>query len=129
MRRCTVTLAVALVLFGWTAVGWAAPGGRHSPGGAHGGTTVHGGGSAFHGRRGDFHGGHGGHRFHGHPGFHGHAFIGVSPLWWGPSYVYAPPPVYSQPAPWGYWYYCPSAGAYYPYVQSCPESWVAVPAR
>ena len=56
-------------------------------------------------------------------------FIGVSPFWWGPSYVYAPPPVYSQPAPWGYWYYCPSARAYYPYVQSCPESWVAVPAR
>jgi hypothetical protein len=27
-----------------------------------------------------------------------------------------------------YWYYCPSASNYYPYVGSCPEPWVPVPA-
>jgi uncharacterized protein DUF3300 len=28
-----------------------------------------------------------------------------------------------------YWYYCPSAGAYYPTVPSCPEPWIKVPPR
>lgn len=37
----------------------------------------------------------------------------------------APPP---QP-PLAYWYYCVSAGGYYPDVQSCPEEWVKVPPR
>ena len=32
-----------------------------------------------------------------------------------------------QPPQPGYWYYCPSAGAYYPAVGSCPEPWVPVP--
>lgn len=26
----------------------------------------------------------------------------------------------------GYWYYCNEAGAYYPYVQTCPGDWVKV---
>ena len=26
----------------------------------------------------------------------------------------------------GYWYYCGSVGAYYPYTQHCPEGWRAV---
>jgi hypothetical protein len=34
-------------------------------------------------------------------------------------------PTYA-PAPSGYWYYCPSVGSYYPYVDSCPEPWVPV---
>jgi hypothetical protein len=58
----------------------------------------------------------------------------VSPFFWGwpgyawPGYYYtAPaPPVYVQPN--GYWYYCSSAQAYYPYVATCPEPWVPVPA-
>jgi hypothetical protein len=64
--------------------------------------------------------------FAGHPGFHrddhGRGFVFVGPgLFYGwPSYPYAG-------APRGYWYYCPSAGAYYPYVESCPEAWVEVP--
>jgi hypothetical protein len=29
----------------------------------------------------------------------------------------------------GSWYYCQSAGAYYPDAQSCPEPWVKVPPR
>ena len=28
-----------------------------------------------------------------------------------------------------YWYYCPSARAYYPTAPSCPEPWVKVPPR
>ena len=45
------------------------------------------------------------------------------------------PTVYVQQAPAsgslepGYWYYCQSAGAYYPTAPSCPEAWVRVPPR
>jgi hypothetical protein len=85
------------------------------------------------------HGGHGfshsagGHVEGGHPGFAEHhgfdgrghfdrrdrggAFVGV-PFYWAPGY--------SDPSS-SYWYYCPSYGAYYPTVPSCPESWVPVP--
>jgi len=35
----------------------------------------------------------------------------------------APPPTQS------YWYYCPSARAYYPTTPTCPEPWVKVPPR
>jgi len=73
--------------------------------------------------------------FHGHHGFHGRTFVGVAPLFlWSPGYYYTPPPVvaappvYVQPGSAGYWYYCPSAQAYYPNVPSCSESWVLVPA-
>jgi hypothetical protein len=46
-----------------------------------------------------------------------------------PSPVYAyPAPVYAAPTP-TYWYFCRSAGAYYPYVPTCPEPWVPVPAQ
>lgn len=113
-------------------------------GGFHGGRKggIHGG---VHGHRGNqFHG----HRHHGfrndsfkhHHGFrhhhksHGNAFIGLAPFFlWAPSYIHTPPvvvdpaPVYVQPT--GYWYYCASARAYYPYVTACPESWIVVPAR
>jgi hypothetical protein len=80
-----------------------------------------------------FSGGHPGavenhHDFDGHRDFdrNGRArgFVGVSPwFYWAdpPAYAYTPPPP-------SYWYYCPSAGAYYPYVSSCPEGWVPVPA-
>lgn len=78
---------------------------------------------------------------------HGRVFIDVGPFWWGPYppppyYVYAPPPVIveqapvyiqqpapSAPPPQGYWYYCPSARAYYPTVPTCPEEWMKVPPR
>lgn len=42
-----------------------------------------------------------------------------------------PEPIVVQPAPQPQaqsWYYCDSARAYYPYVESCPEGWRAVPA-
>jgi len=41
------------------------------------------------------------------------------PYRYGWTYRYAPAPTY--------WYYCPSYGAYHPYVSSCPGSWVVVP--
>ncbi len=79
--------------------------------------------------------GHGGfdghHGADGHPGFDGHHFdhhrFGFAPGF--PFYGYYPyyPPENGYQAP-AYWYYCPSAGAYYPYVQSCPEAWEPVPA-
>jgi hypothetical protein len=45
-----------------------------------------------------------------------------------PAYAY-PAPVYAPPPLPTYWYWCPSARAYYPYVPSCSEAWVPVPAR
>jgi hypothetical protein len=36
-------------------------------------------------------------------------------------------PRYVAPYP-AYWFYCPSAQAYYPYVIYCADAWVAVPA-
>jgi len=81
--------------------------------------------------------GHSGNHFHHRPHFHSSIFIGA-PLFWGPyygpGYYYAPqpPPVYIEqsPAPLEqdsqYWYYCPSARAYYPYVGDCPDGWQRV---
>ena len=81
---------------------------------------------------------------------------GYYPYWYYPPYYYAPyvytpptvvvqePPVYVQqpqpqqsaPAaaqpgapPAGFWYYCASAGEYYPRVASCAEAWIKVPPR
>jgi len=56
------------------------------------------------------------------------------------TYPYAPyppapayaPPVYAAPPPPpapSYWYYCPSAGGYYPYVSGCPGGWLTVVPR
>ena len=68
-------------------------------------------------------------------GFAAGAFTGVvlgsafAPVYAYPAPVYvAPPPTYAPPPP-AYWYFCRSAGAYYPYVPSCPEPWVPVPAQ
>jgi len=105
--------------------------------------------------RGGF-GGHGGFHHGGfHHGFRGGVFIGGpwwwDPWWWGPPYAYPYPywyyppygpsapasaegssvyiqkPSASSEQPQGYWYYCASATAYYPYVQTCPEAWIKVP--
>jgi len=43
-----------------------------------------------------------------------------------PGVVVAAPPAPPAPAPAQYWYYCPSAKAYYPYVSACPEGWTPV---
>ena len=42
-----------------------------------------------------------------------------------PVYAAPPPP---RPAP-AYWYYCQSAGRYYPHVSACPVGWVTVAPR
>jgi len=50
----------------------------------------------------------------------------------GPVIYYRYIPYYVAPqyvAPYPtYWYYCPSAEAYYPYVIYCSDAWVTVPA-
>ncbi len=51
-----------------------------------------------------------------------------APVYAYPAPAYVAPPTYAPPPP-AYWYYCRSAGAYYPYVPSCPEGWVPVPAQ
>jgi hypothetical protein len=43
-----------------------------------------------------------------------------------PVYIEREPAAESPPS---YWYYCESAGAYYPSVPTCPEPWVKVPPR
>jgi hypothetical protein len=73
------------------------------------------------------------HRPHyGHPHHHRHRHFFGSAVIAAPlvvpayRYYYAPPPpAYAS----GYWHYCESAGAYYPYVADCPEGWRLVPAR
>jgi len=78
---------------------------------------------------GQLHHRHPGHRHFAH-GAHGR----VAVVWWisdaarysyRPQYSYYsyayPPPAYAN-----VWYYCASVGAYYPYVQVCPEGWVPV---
>jgi len=66
----------------------------------------------------------------------GGVFVGVAPFVIGGAIAYGAAPyyydpgyaAYSAPAP-SYWYYCPSAGAYYPDVPACPEPWVPVPSQ
>jgi hypothetical protein len=86
------------------------------------------------------------HGFAGRQGFAPHrhfqrggVVIGIAPfviggaiaggaLAYGAAPYYDPGYAYSAPAP-SYWYYCPSAGAYYPDVPACPEPWVPVPSQ
>jgi hypothetical protein len=48
-------------------------------------------------------------------------YVEPLPVLPAPSYI-------EQPQPAGMWYFCRSAGQYYPYVRSCPEAWEQVPA-
>ena len=94
-----------------------------------------------------FEGGHGGgamehHGFEGHP-FEGHDLdghhferhdfdrhrFGGRDFGFGPVFPYFPPDYSPDEVAPSYWYYCPSYGAYYPSVTSCPEAWVTVPAE
>lgn len=66
-----------------------------------------------------------------------HVVIGWTPWPW-PVYSYRvsePVPVLVEPLPVtplepqpALWYYCEAAGAFYPYVQTCPTGWKSVPA-
>ncbi len=46
-----------------------------------------------------------------------------------PQVVVAPPAPRTPPPPSDVWYYCRSAGAYYPYAQTCTSPWELVPAQ
>ncbi len=107
----------ALMLAAQTDEAWA--GGRGSGGGSRGASH-----SGHHHR--------GGTRvFVGGSFFVGPAFY-PSPYYYyyGPGYYYPPPaPEYIEQdlAPDAqYWYYCPAARAYYPYVGECPGGWQRV---
>lgn len=88
-------------------------------------------------------------RHHARSRVHFGVFIGAPAFWYypppyyyyPPAYYYPPvvaapasPPVYiergdARPAPeqaQGYWYYCPEAKAYYPYVKQCAGGWQRV---
>ena len=154
MRRLGVTFALALFLLGTLASEFALARGGGRGGGSHG-AGAHGGGHRGGGGK-HFHHGHGGKHFHHGKHFHpGHGrvgvFIGAPVIFGGWPYAwpyYYPPPVYypsapyyppayiergngqpvpqqEQPAP-AYWYYCPDAEAYYPYVTECRGGWQQV---
>lgn len=50
-----------------------------------------------------------------------------------PTYAPVPVPQHIPPPPATetlrneYWYFCPSANGYFPYVQQCSQPWIAVP--
>lgn len=135
-RMVAVVLVVGAIVFASAGSSHARPNGGHGPAGGHPAAPVA-----------------GQHRFQNHPavqghhgfgaqrefrrGGHGRAFVGVAPFFVGPAYAYgwayAPGNVYAPPVdvapPPSYWYYCPSAGAYYPDVPACPEPWVPVPTQ
>jgi hypothetical protein len=129
-------LFLALILPAASSPAWGAYGG----GGWHGGWN------------GGWHGGWYGGWNHGWYGGWGGSVVIGGPWWWGPTYPYPyygyyppayyayPPPIVQGPSvyiqqqpapseslPEGYWYYCASAKAYYPTVQTCREAWIKVP--
>ena len=61
---------------------------------------------------------------------HGRFGFGFRPIFPYDGYYpyYGCFPYYGYHEAWSYWYHCPSYGAYYPNVASCPEAWVTVPA-
>ena len=99
----------------------------------------------------DMHRWRGGHWMHGNHGDRLGWWWVVGGLWYfypGPIYPYPDPyrppvmeesppvvvapqpaePPAAQPQAPQYWYYCEPAKAYYPYAQTCPTPWKAVPA-
>ena len=92
---------------------------------------------------------HGGRQHHQRSHAHFGVFVGAPAFWYYPRPYYYPPPHYYYPpvavapaAPpvyiergnantppeqtQGYWYYCPGAQAYYPYVKQCGGGWQRV---
>lgn len=68
------------------------------------------------------------HDGHGHDGGHDRDRHRGSAFFPGPFIYWNPYPAHATPTN-GYWYYCPSAEAYYPYVTYCLDAWVPVPAQ
>jgi hypothetical protein len=58
-----------------------------------------------------------------HPHFRRPLIVGTTLFIGPPLAYYYPPPVYIEKQ---YWFYCESAGAYYPYVKECPSGWQRV---
>jgi hypothetical protein len=116
-----IALAALAIMLAVGAPDPALAAGGHAPAGGHPGAVV------GHSGVGHSNGHFEGHHFVGHHGFHRgfHGGVFVAPV--VPFYGYYDPPVYQPPAP-AYWYYCPSYGAYYPSVPTCPDNWVPVPA-
>jgi len=125
MRTCRlakgITAASILFLISAGTAAQSRMGGGHM-GGAHPGGSQPGV-AHFHNRTIRPH--HGGFAHNGHfrHGVHG----GVARVWWVSSGVWYPssyPYAYSNGS--SVWYYCESAGAYYPYVPVCPEGFVPI---
>ena len=108
------TLSIALVVVA-VVLSLAAPGYAQGMSGRRAGDDGHHDGAVQH----DGHQHDGDHEHRGHPGH---------PVFRGPYVYWNSYPVYVQTTP-GYWYYCPSAEAYYPYVTYCLDAWVPVPAQ
>ncbi len=147
MKKPVAALLFAIALCVASSRPCLAGGGHGGHGGGHGGShgSAHRGGHGGHG--GWHYSGHGGGYYGGHGGWYGGVIIGTP--WWSPWYPYPygyyPPPyvsrplVVEQPSVYveqtppgartsdGYWYYCKSAGAYYPSVSDCAEDWIKVP--
>ena len=122
-----VALAALTIVLGANAPSQAAGMGGHGFGGGHAGGFGGGHPSGFGGSHPGQVGGH--HGFEGHHfdrGGHDRFRFGVGPVF--PYYGYAPYYGYYPYDAGAYWYYCPSYGAYYPNVSSCPDAWVPVPA-
>ena len=104
-----IAMAIVLAITGPSAAQGMAASGHHDGGGHH-----HAAG----------HDDSGGDHYSYHDGQHQHRH----PHIWGGPFVYWNYPAYVAPTA-GYWYYFPSAEAYYPYVTYCLDSWVPIPAR
>ncbi len=135
MRRVLIVLVGVLAFAALSSQ--AEAGRRHGHGNHHGHRSHHG-----HGHHGHSYGGH---SYHAGP----YVSFALGPaLWWAPSWrrsqpypyyhettvIGEPRPVYverppSTPPVEGWWYYCESAGAYYPEVAGCSEPWLKVPPR
>jgi hypothetical protein len=140
MKQRTTVWACVLVFAGTLASSIPLAHGARS-GGSHAGGSHAGAGSA--GRSAGASSAHSGHRgsVHHH---RAHSSIFISGVFLGPGFysppfppyyaypstaVAGPPPTYIEQTPYepsGYWYYCPDAQNYYPYVQQCPGGWQAV---
>jgi hypothetical protein len=139
MRTLAVALVLALALPASIAEaqhGHGGGGGGGGGGGWHGGGGGGHGGGGWHGGGGGWHGG----GWHGGSGWYGGVYLGAPwPYYdYGPGYYsgydYDYPPDYDGAAPADVgphgvvsWYYCPDSKSYYPYVQSCPSGWQALP--
>jgi outer membrane protein OmpA-like peptidoglycan-associated protein len=66
-----------------------------------------------------------------YPGYYypGYYYDGPAYYYPPPQVVYEAPPVVVEQAPGAFWYYCPPAKNYFPYVRECPTGWQAVPAQ